>query len=67
MAATIAPCFGTDKNRTKSDHRLGSESSRGEAATWRTTAVAVVFKNGSGYVRVERDGVVIHEHRFEAE
>lgn len=56
MANTIARAIGYDKRRRKETHRLGSEEARGEANTWRTFATAVVSKDGSGYVSVQRDG-----------
>ncbi len=64
MAATIAYCTGNDRVRSKEDHRLGSESAEGTAATWRTTATAFVRKDGAGYVEVKRDGRVIHTFHF---
>jgi len=67
MAATIAKAQGRDSSRTKDVHRLGSESSSAEAATWRTFARAYVYKDGSGHVSVERDGLVTHRYDFPAE
>lgn len=67
MAATIAKAIGCDKSRHKETHRLGSETARVEAATWRTFARATVHKDGSGFVSVERDGRTIHRFVFEAE
>jgi hypothetical protein len=64
MAATIATATGQDKSRTKETHRLGSESSTGEAATWRTFATATVWRDGSGTVTVRRDGKLIHSFDF---
>lgn len=64
MAATIANCIGYDKSRIKEDHRLGSEASEGAASTWHTSARAFVRKDGSGYVRVERNGKEIHRFTF---
>ena len=64
MAKTIARATGYDRTRTKDTHRLGSEGSAAEAATWRTFARTYVAKDGSGYVEVTRDGLVIHRHDF---
>ena len=64
MAATIATATGSDRTRVKRDHRLGSESATGEAATWRTFATAHVNADGSGYVTVKRDGSTFHAFTF---
>jgi hypothetical protein len=64
MAATIAIAYGEDQNRTKEAHRLGSRSATGEANTWRTFTTAHVRPDGSGWVRVVRDGRTIHAHDF---
>ncbi len=64
MAATIASAWGEDNNRMKETHRLGARSATAEAATWRTFARAFVSKDGSGYVQVKRDGVIIHAFSF---
>jgi len=64
MAATKADAIGYDKVRMKETHRLGSESCKTIAATWRTFVTSEVKKNGSGYVRIERDGIVIHRFEF---
>lgn len=67
MANTIATAIGSDSSRDKSETRLGSVSSTGKAATYRTFAEAFVRKDGSGYVEVKRDGKVIHIFEFDAE
>ena len=64
MAATIARAEGQDTNRVKSVHRLGSRSSQVQAATWHTFAEAYVYKNGSGYIQIARDGKVLHRFEF---
>jgi hypothetical protein len=64
MANTIARCIGKDRVRVKEAHRLGSESSRGEANTWRTFATCEVSADGSGYVRVQRDNIILHQFEF---
>jgi hypothetical protein len=64
MAATIAKATGFDKSRSKETHRLGSEASQVEAATWRTFARASVQRDGSGHVTVMRDGHVLHTYTF---
>ena len=64
MAATIATCTGIDKNREKTEHRLGHIAARAQAATWRTFATVLVNKDGSGYVEIRRDGDIIHAHTF---
>ena len=67
MAATIAYAEGHDKIRIKAVHRLGSESSHAKAATWRTFAAVIVYRDGSGEVEVKRDGRVIHRFAFDSE
>jgi hypothetical protein len=67
MANTISRCYGHDSNRTKNASRLGSRASSGEANTWRTFTTCYVEADGSGYVMVKRDGVVIHRYEFPAE
>lgn len=64
MAATIAKAFGYDANRIKETHRLGSKHSLAEANTWRTFTQAFVNADGSGGVRVIRDGEVMHSFDF---
>jgi len=64
MANTIAKAYGSDSTRVKETHRLGSRSAMGEANTWRTFTTCFVASDGSGYVRVIRDGKVIHEYQF---
>lgn len=64
MAATIARATGYDKSRVKQVHRLGSQSSEAQAATWRTFVDAVVKRDGSGHVRVSRDGLLLHHFEF---
>ncbi len=64
MAKTIATATGNDKTRTKETHRLGSVSSSGEAATWRTFANVTIFADGHGFVEVIRDYKVIHRHEW---
>lgn len=67
MAATIAKARGCDKTREKCVHRLGSESSTGEANTWRTFTKCHVTRDGMGFVRVTRDGKILHAFTFGAE
>jgi hypothetical protein len=64
MAATIARATGHDSNRSKETHRLGSQSSRVEAATWHTSAEAYVTRDGSGSIEVSRDGRIIARVSF---
>lgn len=64
MAATIAKAVGMSKTNSKEVTRLGHEASLGEANTWRTFTCCYVRKNGSGYVKVTRDGKLIHEFSF---
>ena len=64
MAATIARARGYDRVRSKDVHRLGSEQAWAEAATWRTFAEAEIRKDGSGSVRVLRDGQELHRFEF---
>lgn len=67
MAATIAIAVGYDRTRTKETHRLGSVGSHVEANTWRTFATADINKDGSGYIRVQRDGKTLMHFEFEKE
>lgn len=67
MAATIAKCFGIDSTRRKEASRLGSLASTAQANTWRTFTECHVNKDGSGYVIVRRDGVIIHQYAFDVE
>jgi hypothetical protein len=67
MAATIAKAIGHDRTRVKETHRLGSEHSEAEAATWRTFARAYVNAAGAGYVEVVRDGFTLGRIAFGSE
>ena len=60
MAATIARAWGHDKSRVKEVHRLGSEYSVVEAATWNTFAMVRVDRDGAGWVEVKQNGKSIH-------
>lgn len=64
VAKTIAKAFGYDKSRVKETHRLGSETARAEANTWRTFSTAYTRADGSGYVQVMRDREVIHYFEY---
>ena len=64
MAATIARAKGYDSSRSKEVHRLGSEQAWAQAATWRTFAEVEVRRDGSGMVRVLRDGAELHRFGF---
>jgi hypothetical protein len=64
VAKTIAKAFGQDTSRCKETHRLGSQSSIGEANTWRTFSKTHINADGSGSFRLERDGEVIHSHTW---
>lgn len=64
MAATIATATGTDTGRVKQTHRRGSQTALGEAATWRTFAAAYVNRNGSGYISVRQNGVLLARVTF---
>ena len=59
MAKTIAKACGHDKTRTKEVHRLGSQSSTGEANTWKTFSSTTINADGSGHFCVKRDGKTI--------
>ena len=61
MAATYAEAIGVDSSRTKTTHRFGSKRAIGKAQTFRTFAEVVVEKDGSVYVSVKRDGILLHE------
>ena len=64
MANCKATAIGKDKTRVKEVHRLGSESASVSAATWYTSAKALVRKDGSGYVEVWRDDSRLHLFEF---
>lgn len=64
MAATIAKCIGYDRTRIKMEHRLGHQAAEAQANTWRTYCTAYVSKDGTGYVRVLRDGKELHFFPF---
>jgi len=64
MAATIAKCFGEDSTRTKDAHRLGSKSATAQANTWQTFTECHVNADGSGYVSVIREGLVLCLYKF---
>jgi len=64
MAATIAHCAGYDRTRIKREHRLGSEMAEAQANTWRTFCTVCVGKDGTGYVRVVRNGKELHFFDF---
>lgn len=67
MAKTIAIAYGYDSSRVKEVHRLGSTCAQAQANTWRTFTTCEVRADGSGFVRVVRDGEVVHKFEFEAE
>jgi len=67
MANCIAEATGYDTNRAKDTHRLGSRAAEARAATWRTFATAYINKDGSGYVKVSRNGETLHLFSFNAE
>jgi len=64
MAATIAKATGWDTSRVKTTHRLGSQSSIGEANTWRTFSKVTINSDGSGSFVLERDGEIIKRHTW---
>lgn len=68
MAKTIAKATGSDTTRVKEVHRLGSQSSTGEANTWRTFSTTHINADGSGYCQVRRlkagNEQVIHYHEW---
>lgn len=67
MAATIAEAIGYDSTRIKETHRLGSQGAEARANTWRTFTTAAVNRDGSGYVKVVRDGKTLIYFEFEKE
>jgi len=60
MAKTIAKAIGEDSSRHKETHRIGSQSSTGEANTWKTFSRTHIRADGSGYFQLIRNGEVIH-------
>ena len=64
-AKTIAHAIGYEASgRVKRAHRSGSTQAEAVAATGRTLARAVVSADGSGIVRILRDGEQIHFYEF---
>jgi len=55
MAATIAHAYGRGPNSESHASRLGAESAKAQAATFKTFATAEVQKDGSGSVMIERE------------
>lgn len=60
MAATIARAIGrsqrSDGTKVETEGtRLGHQESEAQANTYRTFTTAVVRKDGSGFIRVERE------------
>jgi len=64
VAKTIAKACGHDKSRCKETHRLGSQSSTGEANTWRTFSSTTINADGSGSFQLKRGGEIIHSHNW---
>lgn len=64
MANTIATATGMHRTKTSFTSRLGSEAASVRASTWKTFARAYIYKDGSGYVTVERSGREIHRFDF---
>ncbi len=64
MAKTIAIAVGQDSSRRKEVHRLGSECSIGQANTYKTFSTTTVWADGSGTFKLERDGKIIHSHKW---
>lgn len=64
MATTIAKAIGFNNVLVKSTYRLGRVRAEAEANTWRTFTHCSVHRSGSGYVRVIRDGKLLHEFTF---
>lgn len=64
MAKTIATAIGYDNTRQKETHRLGSRGAKAEASTWKTFATAAVNADGSGWIEVKRNDVVLHRYDF---
>ena len=65
MAKTIARATGYDSSRVKETHRLVSRAANAVAATWHTCATAYVCADGSGYIKVTRNGQILHHFDFE--
>lgn len=64
MAKTIAKAFGNDTSRCKETHRLGSQSSTGEANTFQTFSRTHIEADGSGYFQLARNGKVIYSYKW---
>ena len=65
MANCIAIATGYDKGRAKTVHRLGSDDAIVDANTWQTFVHASVRKDGTVYLRVTRNGIILHEWSYE--
>ena len=64
MAKTLALAIGIDNNRIKLTHQLGSKQAIAHADTWRTFTRCTVYSDGSGFISVTRDGVLLHSFEF---
>lgn len=59
MANCIAEATGYDTSRVKEVHRLGSEDASVRAATWATSALAHIHKDGTASVEIRRNGATL--------
>ena len=64
MAATRGLVWGYDKSRTKERSTLGSVSCEATVATWNTFIESYIRADGTGHVRIKRNGVVIHQYNI---
>lgn len=64
MAKTIAKCRGIGKTTASVASRLGHVASEAEANIWRTFTLCYVRADGSGTVKVKRDGKLLHIFDF---
>jgi len=64
VAKTIAIACGYDTNRCKEVHRLGSQTSIGEANTLKTFSTTTINADGSGFFQVKRDGKILHSYKW---
>lgn len=64
----MAECMGVLTNeKNKASSRLGRKFIRAEANTWKTFASAVIFADGSGFVKVMRGNEILGLCKFEKE
>ena len=67
MAKIMVRATSYKQQSVSTAHRLSNEAGLAEANTWRTLTQAYIRVDGSGYIKVTRDGVLMHEYILEKE